>query len=143
MKQAAQKNFLSAHTVTKSTKGSNEKCSYNNKYFRFLEDYKRLFMSSNLNSFTSYSTLPFDTQFNHFIKILLIPSTTCNLIKYSTFPINFISAGFTANYKSIKMSDVPESTVEIPEHVTSSTVSDLTKRKYPDGGYGKVLMILR
>lgn len=35
-------------------------------------------------------------------------------------------------------SDVPERTIEIPENVTSSTVSDLTKRKYPDGGYGKV-----
>lgn len=51
-----------------------------------------------------------------------------------------VFAGFKADYKSIQMtSDEPDSTVEIPEHVTSSTVSDLTKRKYPDGGYGKVL----
>lgn len=38
------------------------------------------------------------------------------------------------------MSDVPESTVEIPERVTSSTMSNLTKRNYPDGGYGKTLI---
>lgn len=57
--------------------------------------------------------------------------------------INFILSGFKANYKSIQtMSDVPESAVEIPENVTSSTVSDLTKRKYPDGGYGKTLTFL-